>query len=245
MCWLKATVHGPGGHGALPMRGGAMARLGRLLRRLDRARLPVHVHPIARTMLETMAERLGPPRGLVLKAALEPRVADVALRAMGERGRELEPMLRNTVNATIVRGGVKVNVIPSELELELDGRLLPGARPEDMLRELRPLVGEDVELDVVRHDPGPSQPDLTLFDTLGGILRELDPQAVPVPYLMVGVTDGRFFGRLGIQTYGFLPLRLPEDFAMAKLIHSADERVPIEALHFGVEAVYRALQRFG
>jgi acetylornithine deacetylase/succinyl-diaminopimelate desuccinylase-like protein len=245
MCWLKATVRGPGGHGALPMRGGAMARLGRLLAQLDRARLPVHVHPIARRMIETMAERLGPPRGLVLKAALDPRLADVALRAMGERGRELEPMLRNTVNATIVRGGAKVNVIPSELELELDGRLLPGVRPEDLLHELRPLVGEDVELDVVRHDPGPSQPDLTLFDTLGGILRELDPEAVPVPYLTVGVTDGRFFGRLGIQTYGFLPLRLPEGFHMAKLIHAADERVPIEALDFGVEALYRAIQRFG
>jgi acetylornithine deacetylase/succinyl-diaminopimelate desuccinylase-like protein len=245
ICSLKATVRGPGGHGALPMRGGAMARLGHLLRRLDRTRLPVHIHPVARTMIETMAEAVPRPQRLALKALLEPRLTDGALRALGERGRELEPMLRNTVNATIVRGGLKINVIPSELEVELDGRLLPGQRPDDLIRELRAAVGEDVELEVVRHDPGPPDPDLTLYDTLAGILRELDPGATPVPLLMSGVTDGRFFATLGIQTYGFLPLRLPEGIRMTELVHAADERVPVAALEFGVEAVYRAIQRFG
>ena len=245
VCWLKATVRGPGGHGALPMRGGAMARLGDLLRRLDRTRLPVHVHPVARTMLETMAQAVPRPQRLALRALLEPRLTDAALRSLGERGRELEPMLRNTVNATIVRGGMKINVIPSELEVELDGRLLPGQRPDDLIRELRAAVGQDVELEVVRHDPGPPEPDLSLYDTLAGILRELDPGATPVPLLMSGVTDGRFFATLGIQTYGFLPLRLPEGLRMAKLVHAADERVPVAALDFGVEAVYRAIQRFG
>jgi acetylornithine deacetylase/succinyl-diaminopimelate desuccinylase-like protein len=244
ICWLKATVRGPGGHGALPMRGGAMARLGDLLRRLDRTRLPVHVHPVARTMIETMAAAVPRPQRLALKALLEPRLTDGALRALGERGGELEPMLRNTVNATIVRGGVKINVIPSELEVELDGRLLPGQMPDDLIRELRAAVGQDVELELVRHDPGPPEPDLTLYDTLAGILRELDPGATPVPLLMSGVTDGRFFATLGIQTYGFLPLRLPEGIRMTKLVHAADERVPVAALEFGVEAVYRAIQRF-
>ena len=54
-CFLRAVVRGPGGHGALPMRGGAMAKLARLLKRLDRRRLPVHVTPVARRFLETMA----------------------------------------------------------------------------------------------------------------------------------------------------------------------------------------------
>jgi acetylornithine deacetylase/succinyl-diaminopimelate desuccinylase-like protein len=54
-CFLRAVVRGPGGHGALPMRGGAMAKLARLLKQLDRRRLPVHVTPVARRFLETMA----------------------------------------------------------------------------------------------------------------------------------------------------------------------------------------------
>ena len=85
-------------------------------------------------------------------------------------------MLRNTVNATIVRGGAKINVVPSEIELELDGRALPGFSPEQLVAELHDLAGDDIEIEVVRHDPGPAAPDLGLFETLAGVIRELDPE---------------------------------------------------------------------
>jgi acetylornithine deacetylase/succinyl-diaminopimelate desuccinylase-like protein len=143
-----------------------------------------------------------------------------------------------------VRGGEKINVVPSEIELELDGRALPGMSPEELIDELQDAVGRDVEIELVRHDPGPSAPDLGLFETLAGVIRELDPEGIPIPLLQIGVTDGRFFSRVGVQTYGFLPMRLPEGFQFAKLIHAADERIPVDALEFGAEAVWRAVQRF-
>ena len=59
------------------------------------------------------------------------------------------------------------------------------------------------------------------------------------------MTDGRFFSRLGIQTYGFLPMQLPDDWNFIESIHAADERIPVEAVAFGADAIYRALQRFG
>jgi acetylornithine deacetylase/succinyl-diaminopimelate desuccinylase-like protein len=65
-----------------------------------------------------------------------------------------------------------------------------------------------------------------------------------VPLVLSGVTDGRFFSRLGIQTYGFLPMPLPEDFNFVQTIHAANERVPAAAITFGADAVYQALQRF-
>ena len=244
ICWLGATVRGAGGHGALINRGGATARLAKLLRDLDRSRLPVHVTPVVRQMFHTMADALARPQAAVIRSLLKPRLTDGALRLLGQQARLYEPMLRNTVNATIVRGGEKINVIPSEIRVELDGRSLPGYRPEALMRELQELIGPDVELELVRHDPGPTESDLGLFDTLAGVIRELDPDGIPLPLLQVGVTDGRFFSRLGIQTYGFLPMRLPEGFAFTKLIHAADERIPVEALEFGSEAVWRAVQRF-
>src|SRR5215208_7099500 len=213
ICWLEATISGRGGHGAMINRGGTMARLGRFLKDLDRARLPVHVTPVARELVERIAAELPRRQRLVLEALLKPRLTDQALRLTGPRARTFEPMLRNTVNATIVRGGDKVNVVPGEIHLELDGRLLPGLAPEDLIGELRKVVGDDVAIELVRHDPGPSEPDLTLFDTLSGVLRELDPEGIPVPLLQIGVTDGRFLSRVGIQTYGFLPMRLPAEFA--------------------------------
>jgi acetylornithine deacetylase/succinyl-diaminopimelate desuccinylase-like protein len=244
ICWLKATIRGPGGHGALVQRGGAVARLGTLLRDLDRKRLPVHVTPVVREFVERVAAELPRKEATVLRWLLKPRLTDTALRLLGERAPTMEPMLRNTVNATIIRGGNKINVVPSELEVELDGRALPGFTPADLIGELQAVVGDDVELELIRHDPGPAAPDLGLFETLSEVIRELDPEGIPVPLLQVGVTDGRFFAQAGIQTYGFLPMRLPADFAFTRLIHAADERIPVDALEFGAEAVWRAVQRF-
>jgi acetylornithine deacetylase/succinyl-diaminopimelate desuccinylase-like protein len=244
ICWLKATIRGKGGHGAMVNRGGTMARLARLLRNLDRRRLPIHVTPVVREYVERIAAELPRPKRDLFLATLKPRLADGALRAMGEEGRRLEASLRHTVNATIIRASDKINVVPSTIEVELDTRALPGFAPEQVMGEVRDLIGDDVELELIRHDPGPPAPDLTLYELLAGVLRELDPEGIPVPFMQPGVTDARFFAPLGIQTYGFVPLRLPVDFDFLSVVHAADERVPVSALEFGAEAIFRALQRF-
>ena len=221
-----------------------MARLARMLDDLNRKRMPIHVTPIVREMVETIAAHLPRPKRDLMLALLKPAVADRVLPRLGPQVRWLETLLRNTVNATIVRGGEKVNVIPAQIDLELDGRLLPGFTPDDLIAELHGIVGDDIEVELVRHDAGPAEPDLALFEMLAGILRELDPEGIPMPLLQGGVTDGRFFAQLGIQTYGFMPMRLPADFPVLKVVHAADERIPAAALEFGTEAVTRALQRF-
>ena len=83
-----------------------------------------------------------------------------------------------------------------------------------------------------------------LFDCLSGIFREADPGGVSVPLLLPTATDGRFFARLGIQTYGFLPMKLPPYFAFWQCTHEADERIPVDAMAFGTDAIYKLLQRF-
>ncbi len=200
--------------------------------------------PVARQMIESMAEALPGTKGTVLRRLLDPRTTDAALRLMGDQGRALEGVLRNTVNATIVRGGSAVNVIPATIEVELDGRLLPGYRPDDLLRELASIIGTDIELQVLRYDEGPEDADLAYFDELAAVLRELDPEGVPIPMMLPAVTDARHLSPLGIQTYGFLPLQLPSGFPATMLAHAADERVPADAVRFGAEAVFRALERY-
>ena len=77
------------------------------------------------------------------------------------------------------------------------------------------------------------------------ILREADPQGIPVPLLLSGATDGRTFSRFGIQTYGFLPMRLPEEFDFSSTVHAANERIPVESVGFGTDRICELLQRFG
>jgi acetylornithine deacetylase/succinyl-diaminopimelate desuccinylase-like protein len=243
ICSLRATVRGQAGHGSMPVRGQAMARLAALLNALDRRHLPVHITPVPRQMLTTMSDHLPLPTGPALRQLLNPALTDRLLDTIGSSGRLLNPLLHNTVSPTIVQGGNKLNVIPSEINLELDGRLLPGFTPDDMLRELRDLVGDGVELTVTRHDPYPGEPDLTWYDTLAAVIRRLDPMGIPVPLLLSGVTDGRYFAQLGIQTYGFLPMDLPT--GLIETIHAADERIPVGALEFGTQAISDAMRRIG
>jgi acetylornithine deacetylase/succinyl-diaminopimelate desuccinylase-like protein len=244
VCWTKATLRGPSGHGSMPLRGGAMGSLGRLLERLDRKRLPVHVPAVTSSMIEAIAAELPAPLAAPLRGLLRPALTDTLLSTLGERVRFFDPLLHNTVSPTIVAGGEKINVIPDEVTIELDGRLLPGATPEQLFAELRALAGVEMELEVIRHDPVAAEPDMGLFDALAGILRELDPAARPIPLLLPGVTDGRFFSRLGIQTYGFLPMQLPSEVPFMQLIHAPDERLPVETVEFGTRAIERALERF-
>ncbi|MBF6590757.1 MAG: M20/M25/M40 family metallo-hydrolase [Ktedonobacterales bacterium] len=243
---LRATVRGPGGHGSLPMRGGTVARLARFLRRLDQRHLPVHVTPPVREMIEAIAAALPLPAALPLRALLTPALTDYVLALLGPQGAPFDPLLHNTANATMIHGGEKVNVVPSAITVEMDGRLVPGGTAEDLRAEVQTLAGGEIEVEIIYREDGATAPHaMGLYPTLANILRRADPEGIPIPMVLGAVTDGRFFSQLGIQTYGYLPMKLPRDFEMISLVHAADERVPTEALAFGTDAIYQALLRFG
>ena len=243
LCWTRARLTGRAGHGSLPARDGAIGRLGRLLSSLDQRRLPVHVTAVTRAMIESLAEPLPSPRAEQLRGLLDPMLTDGLLDEMGEGAGMFDALLHNTASANIVSGGEKINVRPDEVVVQLDCRLLPGFGPEELFGELRELGGVDVELEVIRYDPIAAEPDLGLFDVLASTLHELDPVGRPVPMMLPGATDGRFFSRLGVQTYGFLPMQLPPKLAFMELIHAPNERLPEEALEFGTRAIARVLER--
>jgi len=242
-CCLRTIIKGPGGHGSIPLRNGAMAKLAYVLNRLNTGRLPVHITPPVRQMVDSLAGHLPFPQSAVVRGLLYKAFTDRILSFMGSSGAIFEPLLHNTVNATIVRGGDRINVIPGEIVLELDGRILPGFGPEHIINELKAFIGLDLEFEATSFDRGPEKVDMSLFDTLARVLQTFDPKAIPIPFVISGVTDARFFARLGIQTYGFTPMLLPEDLNFSKLFHAADERIPVEAVEFGTNAIFELLKR--
>jgi len=196
-------------------------------------------------MIEAIAAELPLPQKLMLRAMLEPAATNRILDLLGDRKAFFDPLLHNTVSATVVRGGNKSNVIPGEVSVELDCRLLPGSGPEEVLEEIGKTTGVEIDsYEVLQHDPGGGQPDLGLFEDLTATLVELDPEARVVPMVLPAVTDGRFFSELGIQTYGFLPMPLPDDLPFMQLVHAEDERIPVDAIEFGTDAIARLLTRF-
>jgi acetylornithine deacetylase/succinyl-diaminopimelate desuccinylase-like protein len=135
-------------------------------------------------------------------------------------------------------------VIPGEITVELDGRILPGFSSKDMISELRQIAGNEAEFEIQRHDTSIESSDMGLFSTLSDILHDADPEGTSVPLMLPGVTDARFFSRLGIQTYGFMPMNLPAGFNFFKTIHAADERIPVESVAFGTDAIFELLKRY-
>jgi acetylornithine deacetylase/succinyl-diaminopimelate desuccinylase-like protein len=243
--WFEITVEGPAGHGSLPVRNGAMAKAGRILTALERHRLPVHLTPATRMMVEGLASHATGATRWALTRLTDERTAGAVLRALSGRLGMLEPMFRNTVSPTVVRGGEKHNVIPAMVTIGLDGRMLPGRTPAEFEAEIRRIVGDDCLIEMITDGAtSPADPDLGLFDLLADILVSQDPHAVPIPFLLPAVTDGRWFARLGIQPYGFTPLSLPDGFDFQRTVHAADERIPIDALAFGADAMYALLTRY-
>ncbi len=188
----------------------------------------------------------SPAVSVVFRALLNPRLTERTLKSLGSQLQAMEPLFRNTVNATIINGGQSINVIPGEIILQLDGRMLPGFSAETMIAEVRDLIAEpDVAIEQIGSGvPNMNELDMGLFPTLADILRELEPGCSPIPYMLPAVSDGRWFATLGIQNYGYLPLNLPDDLNFSNIVHAADERVPAECIEFGADALYRLLSRY-
>ncbi len=241
---LVASLSGPGGHASGIFRGDIMANTGALLNQLDQLHMPVIPTPAVEIMLKAIAEHLAFPAKAVIRNLLNPTLAPAIFQLAQSAVGSLEPLLRHTINATMIRGGIKRNVIPSKIDLEFDVRLLPGISTDSFLAILQRELNTTAEFTVLSEGPIAPAPNMGMFDLLAGILSESDPSGIPIPFVLQAVTDARFFNQLGIQTYGFTPMQLPPELNFAALPHAADERIPVEAVDYGTAAYIEVAKRY-
>jgi len=243
-CYIKVTAGGTSGHGSLPIHGGAAAKTGDILNKLDKYIMPVHITESVKLQLNTLTSNLSFPSNLFMKLLKIPVFTNKILKLLGSNGNVFDPLLHNTVNVVSVHGGEQIYGIPSKIEILLATTLLPGYNAENIIAELKKILGDEFEYETVYFEPVPYKLDMGLFETLKDILRKTDPEGIILPTLMPGPTDGRFLSKLGIQTYGFTPMKLSEEMNFSQLLHNADERIPVEAIEFGANNIYKLLQFF-
>ncbi|GAB2448009.1 M20/M25/M40 family metallo-hydrolase [Streptomyces incanus] len=232
--WLKLTARGRAGHGSKVNRDNAVTRLAAAVARIGEHEWPLRLTPTVRAALTELAALYG----------VDPDLSDVdtLLAKLGPAAKLVEHTLRNSSNPTMLDAGYKVNVIPGQAEAYIDGRILPGGE-DDFHATLDRLTGPDVDWEFHHREPALQSPvDSTTFARMRAAVQEFAPEGHPVPYCMSGGTDAKQFSRLGITGYGFAPLKLPEGFDYQALFHGVDERVPVEALHFGVRVLDRFLR---
>lgn len=231
--WLKLRVKGTAGHGSMIHRDNAVAKLAAAVTKLDQHQWPLIIRPSVREFLDGVTEITG----------LEFPDDDIegSIGKLGALSRMIGATLRDTANPTMLSAYYKANVIPSTAEATVDCRILPG-REEAFDRELAELLGPDVEREWVGLPPVETTFDGALVDAMTASLLAEDPGARVLPYMLSGGTDAKSFQTLGIRNFGFSPLKLPADLDFSGLFHGVDERVPVDALKFGVRVLDRFLR---
>ncbi|MFJ4785328.1 M20/M25/M40 family metallo-hydrolase [Streptomyces sp. NPDC088794] len=232
--WLRLTARGRAGHGSKVNKENAVTRLSAAITRIGEHEWPTRLTPTVRAALSDLAALYG----------FEPDFDDVdgLLEKLGPAAKLVEATVRNSANPTMLEAGYKVNVIPGEAVAYVDGRYLPGG--EDEFRAtLDQLTGPYVDWEFAHHERALQAPlDSPTYATMRAAIREFAPEGHPVAYCMSGGTDAKQFSRLGITGYGFTPLKMPEGYDYQAMFHGVDERVPVEALHFGVRVLDRFLR---
>jgi acetylornithine deacetylase/succinyl-diaminopimelate desuccinylase-like protein len=234
---MKLTAHGRAGHGSKVNHDNAVSRLAAAVARIGEYRWPVRITDTVRAALTELSALHG------LAAGLDD--VDALLEELGPAADLVRPTVRNSANPTMLQAGYKVNVIPGAATAYVDGRIVPGGE-EEFTSTMDRLTGPDVAWEYYHHERPLTAPlDTPAFAAMREALEYFDPEAHVVPYCMSGGTDAKQFSRLDITGYGFSPLRLPPGFDYQALFHGVDERVPVDALHFGVRVLDRFLRGAG
>ncbi|MFE1311265.1 M20/M25/M40 family metallo-hydrolase [Streptomyces sp. NPDC058755] len=227
--WLKLTARGRAGHGSKVNKENAVTRLAAAVTRIGEYEWPLRLTPTVRAALTQLAALYG--------FEADFRNVDGLLEKLGPAAKLVEATVRNSANPTMLDAGYKVNVIPGEAVAFVDGRYLAGDE-EEFIATLDRLTGPDVDWEFHHREVAlQASVDSPTFAKMSAAVKEFAPEGHVVPYCMSGGTDAKQFSRLGITGYGFAPLKLPEDLDYQALFHGVDERVPVEALHFGVRVL--------
>ena len=242
-CWIRARLVGEPGHGSMPRHDSVVTRLGETLAKLGQTALPVHPTSYVESFLDAIRARQPALIQPIVKLIARPHLLARVARMVPGAGfaRSFSALLANTAAATVVRAGAKTNVIPGVAEFEIDGRTLPGQSDDDLIRELRAVLGEGVELEIMKSAPPvvtePYQSEV--FDTIQRAVNAREPDAVVIPYMIPGFTDAKYFSRTGARWYGFSPVKIEKasGIRFADMFHGTDERVPVAGLAWGVEVL--------
>jgi acetylornithine deacetylase/succinyl-diaminopimelate desuccinylase-like protein len=233
-------VRGRSGHASMPaIADNALVKAAALITKLAGYEPELELTPEVVALLETVTGEKPATPGQALEQAL----------GIGPAFGELvTPLLSMTLSPTMVTASRKRNVIPAVCDVTVDSRLLPGTTPAEQHEIVRKVLGEgDYELEVMEAHGGTRSPiETPLWDAVSSWVREVEPAASAAPVCVAGFTDSHWFREaFGTVAYGFFPARVMDAELAARLMHSADERVPVEDLELGVDFLRHAARSLG
>jgi acetylornithine deacetylase/succinyl-diaminopimelate desuccinylase-like protein len=244
---VVATATGPSGHGSVPLPDNALAALARAVARVHDWKAPVKLNETTRiyfARLATIETDAAVRRAMEQISSTQPTPAQIAAAAaVLSRDPLHSAVLRSGQSLTLISGGIRSNVIPSEGRATFNVRVLPNDDVDEIVREMQRVGGESRVrfrlTGTVQPAPPPSPVTTALFRAMEAAAKAMAPRTTVVPFMSTGATDGAVLRAKGIPTYGILPLPLPMEDELR--MHGDNERVPIRALGWAAEYLYRVL----
>ena len=217
------------GHSSMPpptTRQSAIGMMSAALTRLEDKQFPVQIRGLAADMFDTLA----PEMSLVNRVALSNLwLTKPLIEAELSKGASTAALMRTTTALTVINAGVRDNVLPGRAEAKVNFRVLPGDTSEDVMKHTMLAVGESPIK--AEKFPGYSEPskvariDAPGYLAIAKSIRQLQPDVIVAPSLMLGATDSRYFDDIADNVYKFSPVRAgPNDLVR---FHGTNERISV------------------
>ena len=235
----------PGHSSVPPLKGtSAIAMLSASLKRLDDEQLPAALQGVAFEMFDTLAPEMS---GFSRVALSNLWLFGPVVQKQLENAASTNAMLRTTTALTIVNAGNKDNVLPGRAEGTVNFRLIPGDTPEKVMQHMRSKVAApegQFELYALDHDKPAlkykvAPTDSAQYKTLNKTIREVFPDAVVAPGLMVAGTDSVHFGDISDHIFKFSPIRANSDDL--KRFHGTNERLSVKNYSDAIRFYHRLI----
>jgi acetylornithine deacetylase/succinyl-diaminopimelate desuccinylase-like protein len=253
--WLKIKAKGVPGHGSTPnMADNAIVRMNKVINNLGNYQPETMYVPTLKQFLAEIAKHYPEIDEMFSRLLANPKQSEQILDELAKKDRalaeEIRPRTKMTIAPTMIQGGVKENIIPSDCEAVFDCRILPGqsvTKTIDLIKDLLKDVGmEKLTFEIIQaHDGSESTTETPLYNAITQVLKEFEPDCGVTPTLTTGGTDSRFFRENGSICYGFQPM-IPDEpnDQLNKRMHGIDERITIENLVYGTSILYETVKRF-
>jgi carboxypeptidase PM20D1 len=240
---LMLEVRQEGGHSSMPPRETAVGTLSAAVARVSSRPFPAALRGATRDMFAYLGPEMPFPQRM---AFANTWLFGPLIRRQLAAAPSTDAALRTTTAPTMLEGSPKDNVLPIRAHGVINFRILPGETVETVTDRVRRTI-DDPRVALSVHgfgsDPSPVSPsDDATFALLHRTIREVFPDVLVAPYLVLGATDARHYAGLGEHVYRFLPVRADsEDLSR---IHGTDERVSIRDHAEGIRFFRRLILNF-
>ena len=229
---VELVATGVSGHGSVPLKSNAVARLGAAVGRFTTWQPAVRIDETTGTFFRQLALLSPPEQARYYRDVIspDPKVANTAADWLFEHEPRYASMARTSVSPTIFNGGYRSNVIPSEARARLDVRMVPGEDAEALLAQIRAAI-DDPQVDVRFAGGGgagrppipPTRMDAELFKTVESAVTAV--YNVPtLPSISTYATDMWPLRARGVQCVGIGSAVDVEDQVKGFGMHSDQER---------------------